>query len=73
MRIIFFFFFQIKTELITRQLRYGTDQVYFKSPEEMKKLFKNYKGAIENTLEIDEKIDLNLDFEGHHFPQIPYS
>ena len=53
------------------QLRYGTDQVYFKSPEEMIKLFKNYKGAIENTLEIDSKIDLNLDFEGHHFPRFP--
>jgi len=53
------------------QLRYGTDQVYFKSPEEMIKLFKNYTGAIENTLEIDSKIDLELDFEGHHFPRFP--
>ena len=35
-----------------RQLRYGTDQVYFKSQEEMIKLFKKYKGAVENTLEI---------------------
>lgn len=54
-----------------RELRYGTDQVYFKSSEEMKSLFKNYKGAIENTLEIDEKIDLKFDFNGHHFPQFP--
>jgi len=54
-----------------RQLRYGTDQVYFKSSDEMIKLFKNYKGAIENTLEIDSKIDLNLDFEGHLFPVFP--
>jgi len=54
-----------------RQLRYGTDQVYFKSSEEMINLFKNYKGAIENTLEIDSKIDLNLDFEGHLFPVFP--
>ncbi len=53
------------------QLRYGTDQVYFKSAEEMKKLFKKFKGAIEHTLEIDEKIDLKLDFEGHHFPNFP--
>ncbi len=52
-----------------RQLRYGTDQVYFKSGEEMIKLFKNFKGAIENTLEIDSKIDLKLDSEGHHYPQ----
>ena len=54
-----------------KQLRYGTDQVYFKSPEEMINLFKNYKGAIENTLEIDSKIDVKLDFQGHHFPQFP--
>lgn len=53
------------------QLRYGTDQVYFKSSEEMKKLFKNFKGAVENTLEIDEKINLNMDFEGHLFPVFP--
>ncbi|MCU0342717.1 MAG: DNA polymerase III subunit alpha [Ignavibacterium sp.] len=53
------------------QLRYGTDQVYFKSSDEMTKLFKKFKGATENTLEIDEKIDLKLDFEGHHFPNFP--
>ncbi len=52
-------------------LRYGTDQIYFKSSEEMKKLFKNYKGAIENTLEINDKIDFNLEFEGHLYPQFP--
>lgn len=54
-----------------RELRYGTDQVYFKSAEEMKKLFKKYKGAIEHTLEIDEKINVKLDFEGHRFPNFP--
>ena len=60
-----------KTGQDYRQLRYGTDQVYFKSQEEMIKLFKNHKEAIENTLEIEEKINLNLDFEGHHFPVFP--
>ena len=53
------------------QLRYGTDQVYFKSAKEMIKLFKDYKGAIENTLEIDSKIDLKLEFGNLHFPQFP--
>ena len=53
------------------QLRYGTDQVYFKSSDQMTKLFKKYKGAVEHTLEIDEKINLKLDFEGHHFPNFP--
>ena len=54
-----------------RQLRYGTDQVYFKSQEEMIKLFKKYKGAVENTLEIDSKIDLKLETEGHFYPKFP--
>jgi len=54
-----------------KDLRYGTDQIYFKSADEMKNLFKNYKGAIENTIEIEEKINLQLDFHGHQFPQFP--
>ena len=54
-----------------RQLRYKTDQIYFKSPEEMQNLFKDYQKAIDNTLEIDSKIDLKLEFEGHHFPKFP--
>ncbi len=53
------------------QLRYGTDQVYFKSSDEMTKLFKKHKSAIENTLEIDEKIDLKLNFGEYHFPNFP--
>ena len=54
-----------------RDLRYGTKEIYFKTEEQMKKLFKNFKGAIENTLEIESKIDLKLGFEGHLFPQFP--
>ncbi|MHB8906406.1 MAG: DNA polymerase III subunit alpha [Melioribacteraceae bacterium] len=54
-----------------KELRYGTDQIYFKSGDEMKKLFKNFHGAIENTIEIEQKINLQLDFSGHQFPQFP--
>jgi len=54
-----------------RNLRYGTDQVYFKSADEMKKLFKNYKGAIENTLEIESKIDLKMGSGNYLFPKFP--
>ncbi|MCH6574867.1 MAG: DNA polymerase III subunit alpha, partial [Bacteroidetes bacterium] len=53
------------------KLRYGTDQIYFKSPDEMINLFKDYDNAVENTLEIDSKIDLKFDSNGHHFPQFP--
>jgi len=54
-----------------KSLRYSTDQVYFKSSEEMKKLFKKYPGAIESTLEIEAKMDLNLDSKDNHFPVFP--
>ncbi len=54
-----------------KQLRYETDQIYFKSSDEMKKLFKHYMGAVENTLEIAEKIDVKIDSGGYHFPQFP--
>jgi len=54
-----------------RKLRYQTDQVYFKSTEQMKELFKHIPEAIENTLEIEEKIDLKLDFKGFHYPDFP--
>lgn len=54
-----------------KTLRYNTDQVYFKSAEEMKKLFKKYPGAIESTLEIEAKMDLNLDSKENHFPVFP--
>jgi DNA polymerase III subunit alpha len=54
-----------------KNLRYGTDQIYFKSSDEMTKLFKNNKEAIENTLEINEKINFDLSFSGHLFPVFP--
>ncbi len=54
-----------------KELRYKTDQIYFKSTEEMKQLFLKYDGAIENSLAIEEKIDLNIDFSEFHYPQFP--
>ncbi len=58
-----------KNDYDYKQLKYGTDEIYFKSPEQMKKIFKKHKEAIENTLEIDEKINLKLDLEKHFFPR----
>lgn len=60
-----------KTGKDYRELRYGTDQIYFKSADEMKALFKNYKGAIENTLEINEKCNLVFEKHGYLNPQFP--
>ncbi len=53
------------------QLRYGTDQIYFKSAKEMIKLFKKHKGAIESTLEIESKINVELEFNEYLFPKFP--
>lgn len=54
-----------------QDLRYGTEEIYFKSADDMKKIFKNFKGAVENTLEIEQKINVNLKAEGHLFPHFP--
>ncbi|MDP3149481.1 MAG: DNA polymerase III subunit alpha [Ignavibacteria bacterium] len=54
-----------------KNLRYGTDQIYFKSQEEMKNLFKHLPQAIENTLEIDEKTNLVFNYNEQHFPVFP--
>src|SRR4030067_1448838 len=55
----------------TDRLKFGTDQVYFKSPEEMKELFKDYPTAIENTLRIAEECNLELEFGKSHLPHFP--
>jgi DNA polymerase III subunit alpha len=57
------------------RMRYGTEQLYMKSPEEMFQVFKDKPHVLENTLEIAEKIDLELDFNARHLPvfKIPES
>jgi DNA polymerase-3 subunit alpha len=51
------------------RMRYGTDQLYMKSPEEMYRLFKDRPNVLENTLEVAEKVNLQLDFEARHLPR----
>ncbi len=55
------------------RMRYSTKELYFKSPQEMEELFGDYPGAIENTLEIAEKCNLEIPFGTLHLPvyQIP--
>jgi len=55
----------------TDRLKFGTDQVYFKSPEEMKALFAEYPSAIENTLRVAEECNLQLEFGKLHLPHLP--
>jgi DNA polymerase-3 subunit alpha len=51
-----------------KRLKFRTDQLYFKSPEEMKRDFKDYPGAVERSVEIANRCNLEIDFETHHFP-----
>ncbi|HTX19398.1 MAG TPA: DNA polymerase III subunit alpha [Bacteroidota bacterium] len=53
------------------RLRYGTDQIYFKSADEMAELFKDFPDAIANTLEVAEKCNLELDLKTNHMPKFP--
>lgn len=53
------------------QLRYGTDQAYFKSAKEMLALFKEYPEAIASTLEVADKCALSLDLKKTHMPRFP--
>ncbi len=51
------------------RLRYHTDQIYFKSADEMAALFADVPAAIENTVGIAEKCDLVLDLKAKHLPK----
>ncbi len=50
-------------------MRFQTDEFYFKSPEEMKKLFEYAPEAVANTVEIAQRCNLELDFSTVHLPK----
>ncbi|MBI4432437.1 MAG: DNA polymerase III subunit alpha [Candidatus Omnitrophica bacterium] len=49
--------------------RRQTDDLYFKTPAEMKELFKDLPEAIANTVKIAQRCNLELDFTKTHVPQ----
>jgi DNA polymerase-3 subunit alpha len=51
------------------RMRFATEEFYFKSPQEMKKLFAEVPEAISNTLEIAGRCNLELDFTKVHLPK----
>lgn len=53
---------------LTENLRYGTDQIYFKSTKEMCELFADFPEAIESTIEVAEKCNLELDLSKKYMP-----
>jgi len=53
----------------TDRMRYNTDQIYFKSPDEMKKLFAEYPEALENTVRIAERCNVEIEMGKLYLPQ----
>ena len=58
-----------KTIHDANRLKFGTDQLYFKSKEEMHGFFSSYPDAISNTVDIARRCNLEFDFETYHFPK----
>ncbi|MEM5794798.1 MAG: DNA polymerase III subunit alpha, partial [Bacillota bacterium] len=53
------------------RLRFGTDQFYLRSAEEMAGLFGHCPEALANTLRIAERCNVELDFNTLHLPRYP--
>jgi DNA polymerase-3 subunit alpha len=54
-----------------KRFRFSTDELYFKSPDVMKKSFAYCPEAIANTLEVAERCNLEIAFGDYHFPNFP--
>lgn len=51
------------------RFRFSTDQLYFKPKEEMIDYFQDFPGAVDNTVDIARRCDVEFDFKTYHFPQ----
>ncbi len=54
-----------------KRMRMSDASYYLRSPEEMRRLFGDVPGAIENTLLIAERTALDLKTKGYHLPLFP--
>jgi DNA polymerase-3 subunit alpha len=53
------------------RLRYEVPEFYFKSEEQMRELFSDYPEALDNTIEIADKCNVELDLKTNHMPSFP--
>ncbi|MCB9366094.1 MAG: DNA polymerase III subunit alpha [Calditrichaeota bacterium] len=53
------------------RLKFGTEEFYLKSPDEMARLFDDLPEALLNTREVAEKTAIKLDFSTRHLPRFP--
>jgi DNA polymerase III subunit alpha len=52
----------------THRLRYGSDEFYLKTPEQMWERFGDYPDALRNTVAIAERCQVSLDDKVYHLP-----
>ncbi len=50
------------------RFRFSTEELYFKSPDEMARDFSDYPGALAHTMDIARQCDIEFDFDSYHFP-----
>jgi len=58
-----------KTVQMTNRLKFGTNQLYYKSKTEMSTYFKEHPAAVSNTVSIADRCHVDFDFKTYHFPQ----
>ena len=58
-----------KTVEDDQRFKFRTDQLYFKSKAEMHAAFKDYPGALSNTVDIAARCNIGFDFKTYHFPR----
>lgn len=51
------------------RMRFESDQFYLKSAAEMRRLFSDLEEACDNTLEVAERVDLEIEFGRHFLPK----
>ncbi len=54
-----------------KHFKFNSDTFYFRSQEEMFRLFSSYPEALKNTLEIAEKCNVEFDFSSVYLPRFP--
>ncbi|MFH1215296.1 MAG: DNA polymerase III subunit alpha [Pseudomonadota bacterium] len=60
-----------KTILDAGRFRFSTDELFFKSPQEMRTRFAGCPQAIENTVNLAARCNLEIPFGNHYFPIFP--
>ncbi|SFM94791.1 DNA polymerase III subunit alpha [Thermodesulforhabdus norvegica] len=57
-----------RTVLDEKRMQFHTDELYFKSPDEMYSAFRHVEEALKNTLVVAERVNLEIPLGQYHFP-----